>query len=51
MNKTAVIIGSGVGGLATACRLASRGFRVAVVEANEYPGGKLTELSSSGFRF
>lgn len=51
VNKTAVIIGSGVGGLATACRLASRGFRVTVVEANGYPGGKLTEISSSGFRF
>ncbi|MFN8690636.1 MAG: phytoene desaturase family protein, partial [Cyclobacteriaceae bacterium] len=51
MTKTAVIIGSGVGGLATACRLATLGFQVSVMEANEYPGGKLTEISNSGFRF
>jgi phytoene desaturase len=51
VTKTAVIIGSGVGGLATACRLATLGFQVSVMEANEYPGGKLTEISNSGFRF
>ncbi|MCU0420019.1 MAG: phytoene desaturase family protein [Cyclobacteriaceae bacterium] len=45
------IIGSGVAGLATACRLAARGFAVTVFEANAYPGGKLTELSVEGYRF
>lgn len=51
VNKTAVIIGSGVGGLATACRLAAQGYQVTVLEANDYPGGKLAELTIDGFRF
>ncbi len=42
--KTA-IIGAGIGGLATAVRLASRGHEVSVFEANSYPGGKLSEFS------
>ena len=42
--KTA-IIGAGIGGLATAVRLASRGHEVTVYEANSYPGGKLSEFS------
>ncbi len=46
-----IIIGSGVAGLATACRLQSRGFQVTVLEANDYPGGKLTEFMQNGYRF
>ncbi len=38
-------------GLATACRLAARGLAVTVFEANAYPGGKLAEFSSEGYRF
>lgn len=49
--KKILIIGSGVSGLATACRLRSHGFQVAVLEANAYPGGKLTEFSRNGYRF
>ncbi len=49
--KNIVIIGSGVAGLSTACRLQSRGFKVTVLEANAYPGGKLTEFSRNGYRF
>lgn len=45
------VIGSGIAGLATAIRLKSRGFNVDVFEANEYPGGKLTEKNGSGYRF
>jgi phytoene dehydrogenase-like protein len=51
MNKTAIIIGSGVGGLAAAIRLAVQGFQVQVFEANDYAGGKLSEVSASGYRF
>lgn len=50
MRKT-IIIGSGVAGLATACRLQTSGFDVTVLEANDYPGGKLTEFSRNGYRF
>ncbi len=45
------IIGSGIAGLATAIRLACRGFEVIVFEANDYVGGKLTVLEQDGFRF
>jgi len=49
--KKVIVIGSGVAGLATACRLQSSGFKVTVLEANSYPGGKLTEFSTKGYRF
>jgi len=49
--KKVIIIGSGIAGLSTACRLQSKGFRVIVVEANTYPGGKLTEITQQGYRF
>jgi phytoene desaturase len=48
-NKTAIVIGSGVGGLATAVRLARRGYAVKVFEANSYFGGKATKIEKEGF--
>ncbi len=45
------IIGAGIGGIATAARLASRGYEVDVYEANPYPGGKLSEFWEGDFRF
>ncbi len=47
----AIIIGAGVAGIASAIRLALKGFDVKVFEANSYPGGKLSELQFEGFRF
>ncbi|WP_316798561.1 1-hydroxycarotenoid 3,4-desaturase CrtD [Pedobacter frigidisoli] len=47
----AIIVGSGVAGIASAIRMAVKGYDVAVFEANGYPGGKLTEISVNGFRF
>ena len=47
----AIIIGSGVAGLASAVRLAVNGFDVTVFEKNDHPGGKLSELNLNGFRF
>jgi len=49
--KKAGIIGSGVGGMCTAIRLAQRGYEVTVFEANAYPGGKLTSIEQGGYRF
>lgn len=46
-----IIIGAGIGGIATALRLVKQGHEVEVYEANSYPGGKLTELCIAGFRF
>ena len=51
MTKTVGIIGSGIGGLALAIRLANQGFKVTIFEKNSYPGGKLSELKINGFRF
>jgi diapolycopene oxygenase len=45
------IIGSGIGGLASAIRMASRGYRVEVFEAQEVAGGKAGEVRRDGFRF
>lgn len=50
-KQKAVIIGSGVAGLACAIRLAVYGFAVTVFEKNNYPGGKLYMLEKDGYRF
>lgn len=50
-QKKAVIIGSGVAGLATAIRLAVQGLDVSVYEAKSYPGGKLSAFEKDGFHF
>ncbi|MDP2335160.1 MAG: phytoene desaturase family protein [Bacteroidota bacterium] len=47
----AIIIGSGIGGLAMAIRLARQGIRVAVYEAAASAGGKVSERNFDGFRF
>ena len=49
--KTAVVIGSGIGGLASAIRFKNKGYNVIVLEKNKYVGGKLTELNLNDFRF
>jgi len=51
MTKTVGIIGAGIGGLALSIRLANQGFKVTIFEKNSYPGGKLSELNTNGFRF
>jgi phytoene desaturase len=45
------IIGSGIGGLSAAIRLAAAGHTVTIYEKNAYPGGKLSELCLGGYRF
>ncbi len=47
----AVVIGSGIGGIATSIRLACKGFDVTVFESESHPGGKLSEFTSNGYRF
>ena len=49
--KRAIVIGAGIGGLAASIRLAVKGYEVEVFEANDYPGGKLTQITNKGFRF
>ncbi|MGB0255120.1 MAG: phytoene desaturase family protein, partial [Flavobacteriaceae bacterium] len=50
MSK-AIVIGAGIGGLATAIRLAHKGYRVEVFEANDYVGGKLSTFRLGDYRF
>ncbi|HMP85667.1 MAG TPA: phytoene desaturase family protein [Lacibacter sp.] len=50
-DKKAIVIGSGVAGMAAAIRLAIQGFSVDVFERNAYPGGKLSLLEKEGYRF
>ena len=47
----AIVIGSGIAGLAGALRLRAKGYEVDVFEANDYAGGKLHAFESSGYRF
>lgn len=49
--KKAIVIGSGVAGMACAVRLQSAGFQVLVIEKNEYFGGKLHQFNLEGYRF
>ncbi|GMN07201.1 phytoene desaturase family protein [Croceitalea sp. MTPC5] len=51
MPKTALVIGSGIAGLATALRLKAKGYHVIVFEKNSYPGGKLHSKKVNGYRF
>ncbi len=50
-SKKAIIIGSGIGGMAAAVRLAVQGFEVLVYEKNGGPGGKLSALEKDGYNF
>ncbi|KAK5133447.1 ATP-binding cassette transporter CGR1 [Meristemomyces frigidus] len=43
-QKTAIVIGAGVGGTATAARLAHAGFAVTVLEKNSFTGGRCSLL-------
>jgi phytoene desaturase len=46
-----VVVGGGVGGLATAIRLASAGYETVLVERNEVVGGKLAVHTEAGYVF
>jgi phytoene desaturase len=49
--KTAIIIGSGVAGIAASIRLSIAGYRVQVFESNAYAGGKLHAFGLGNYRF
>jgi phytoene desaturase len=50
-NETAVVIGSGFGGLAAAVRLRAMGWRVTLLEALDQPGGRARVFRQDGFTF
>ncbi len=47
----ALVIGAGIGGLAAAMRLGTKGYRVMVVDRLDMPGGRGTSLTRNGHRF
>lgn len=49
--STVIVIGAGVGGLATAARLAVKGHRVTILEQSDRVGGKLATYRREGFAF
>lgn len=51
MSKKVIIIGSGFGGLSTACRLAARGFDVEIFEKRDKLGGRAYVYEVNGFKF
>jgi diapolycopene oxygenase len=45
------VVGGGLGGLAAACVLAARGYRVVLLERNGWLGGKAAILQEQGYHF
>jgi phytoene desaturase len=50
-KPTALVIGAGIGGIATAARLAKNGYAVTVLEKNDSPGGRCNQIVRDGHRF
>ena len=51
MTKSVLIVGAGLGGLATALRLAKKGYKVEIIEKNNQAGGRVNQLKKDGFTF
>ena len=50
-RRDVLVVGAGLGGLASAVRLAAKGYRVRVLERHATPGGRCGLWESEGFRF
>ncbi len=51
MKQKSAVIGSGIAGIASAIRLAAKGYSVSVFEQGALAGGKISERHLNGFRF
>ncbi|MDJ0835910.1 MAG: phytoene desaturase family protein [Acidobacteriota bacterium] len=51
MNRKAIVIGAGFGGLAGALRLRARGYEVEIIDASSRPGGRAKVTERGGFIF
>lgn len=51
MNRSAIVIGAGFGGLALGIRLQSAGVETTIVEARDKPGGRAYVWEKDGFTF
>ncbi len=50
-NKSAIIIGAGIGGISTAIFLSRKGYKVDIFEKNLFPGGRCGQILRDGHRF
>jgi phytoene desaturase len=50
-DDTAIVIGAGLGGLASAMRLGAKGWRVTVIDRLDTPGGRGSAIHQGGHRF
>lgn len=50
-KRTAIVIGAGIGGLATAARLAKDGWQVTLLEKEALIGGRAHRIDQDGYRF
>ncbi len=50
-TKSVLIIGAGLGSLASALRLSSRGYKVTILEKHHQAGGRLNQIKKDGFTF
>lgn len=51
MSNEVLIVGTGLGGLSTGLRLATRGYKVTFVEKAAQSGGRLNQIKEQGFTF
>lgn len=51
MKQNVLIVGAGIGGLATALRLAKKNYNVEIVEKNSQAGGRVNRICKDGFTF
>ena len=51
MSRKVLVAGAGIGGLATALRLAKKGYQVEMIEKNNQAGGRLNQIKKDGFTF
>ena len=50
-NKTAIVVGAGIGGLCTAARLAKNGYSVSLYEKETKVGGRANRIEHDGYIF
>ena len=51
VDNRVIVVGGGLGGLATACTLAARGYAVVLCDKNDWTGGKAAVHEEAGYRF
>lgn len=51
MKERVLIIGAGIGGLATALRLLKAGYEVVIYEKEEHVGGRVNRIQEKGYKF